>query len=68
MKTDNESIWFEPFPIEVAQKMSATSMLEHLGIEILEAGTDYLKGRMPVDRRTKQPAGVLHGGGLGRSG
>lgn len=34
----------------------------HVGIEIVEAGPDYLKGRMMVDERTRQPAGVLHGG------
>jgi 1,4-dihydroxy-2-naphthoyl-CoA hydrolase len=36
--------------------------MEHLGIEYLEVGDDYLKGRMPVDNRTKQTAGILHGG------
>jgi len=34
----------------------------HLGIEILESPVDCLKARMPVDHRTCQPAGVLHGG------
>lgn len=62
MKTANESIWFESFPVEVAQRMAADCLIEHLGIEIVEAGNDYLKGRMPVDQRTKQPGGVLHGG------
>ena len=37
-------------------------MLEHLGIEYTEIGPDYLSGRMPVDERTKQPYGLLHGG------
>ncbi len=37
-------------------------MLDHLGIEFLEIGDDYLKARMPVDRRTTQPFGILHGG------
>jgi 1,4-dihydroxy-2-naphthoyl-CoA hydrolase len=35
---------------------------EHLGIEITEVGKDYLCGKMPVDQRTKQPFGLLHGG------
>jgi 1,4-dihydroxy-2-naphthoyl-CoA hydrolase len=38
------------------------TMLSTLGIEFLEAGDDWLKGRMPVDGRTHQPFGLLHGG------
>lgn len=37
-------------------------MVGHLGIEMTELGVDYLVGRMPVDRRTHQPFGLLHGG------
>jgi len=37
-------------------------LVEHLGIEFLEFGADFLKARMPVDSRTRQPAGILHGG------
>ncbi len=37
-------------------------MIGWLGIEFVEAGDDYLRMRMPVDHRTKQPAGLLHGG------
>lgn len=37
-------------------------MVDHLGIEFLEVGDDYVKARMPVDRRTIQPFGLLHGG------
>jgi len=37
-------------------------MLTHLGIEFLEIGEENLTARMPVDRRTLQPAGILHGG------
>lgn len=40
----------------------SSSMAEHLGIEFLEIGEDFLTARMPVDHRTKQPFGVLHGG------
>ena len=40
----------------------AHSLIGHLGIEFLEVGDDWLKGRMPVDARTHQPFGVLHGG------
>ena len=38
------------------------SMVAHLGIEFLEIGPDFLMARMPVDRRTVQPIGILHGG------
>ena len=38
------------------------TLLTTLGIEFVEAGDDWLKGRMPVDGRTHQPFGLLHGG------
>ena len=38
------------------------TMVEHLGIELTELGPDYLCGKMPVDHRTHQPMGLLHGG------
>lgn len=56
------SIWFNGFPIEEVNKRNNTCMPGHVGIELLEAGEDYLKGRMPVDQRTRQPYGILHGG------
>lgn len=37
-------------------------MLQHIGIEYTEVGSDYLCGKMPVDARTMQPLGLLHGG------
>lgn len=37
-------------------------MVEHLGIEVTEVGKDYICGKMPVDKRTRQPFGLLHGG------
>lgn len=38
------------------------TLVEHLGIELTEVGPDSLSGRMPVDHRTRQPVGLLHGG------
>ena len=38
------------------------SLITHLGIEFTEAGDGYLIARMPVDKRTHQPFGILHGG------
>lgn len=42
--------------------MGMGTMGEYIGIELTEVGADYLKARMPVDHRTKQPYGLLHGG------
>ena len=42
--------------------MNRGNMLEHLGIEFVEATADSLTARMPVDHRTRQPMGLLHGG------
>ena len=37
-------------------------MVEHLGIEVTKIGGDYIEAKMPVDHRTHQPYGLLHGG------
>ncbi|WP_343852992.1 hotdog fold thioesterase [Algoriphagus jejuensis] len=42
--------------------ISKNTMVDHLGIEFTAAGEDYLEATMPVDHRTKQPMGLLHGG------
>jgi len=47
---------------DVFIQMSKNTLSDHLGIEFLEKGEDYLIARMPVDHRTKQPFGLLHGG------
>lgn len=56
------AIWHDSFPLEYADEHGGGCTIGHLGIEIVEAGDDFLKGRMPVDMRTRQPAGALHGG------
>ncbi len=43
-------------------RMNKGNMAEFLGIEYTEVGTDYICAKMPVDARTKQPMGLLHGG------
>ena len=48
--------------VEVLNQMSKGNMVEHLGIEFLEIGKNFIKARMPVDKRTMQPLGLLHGG------
>lgn len=55
-------IWKNPTTLEQLKERAKGTMIEHLGIEYLEIGENYLKARMPVDWRTRQPAGILHGG------
>ena len=49
-------------PLERVNAMAKNTMVELLGIVVTEIGDDYLIGTMPVDHRTHQPAGLLHGG------
>ena len=44
------------------QEFSKNTMVEHLGIEFLELGKNFISAKMPVDHRTHQPMGLLHGG------
>ncbi len=55
-------LWKTVPTLERLKERSAHTLVEHVGIEYLEIGDDYLKARMPVDHRTKQPDGILHGG------
>ncbi len=56
------SIWQKKWALDNLNALSRNTMVRHLGIEYTEIGEDYLKARMPADERTKQPAGLLHGG------
>lgn len=56
------AIWKQEPNLEKLKERGRNTAVEHLGIEITEVGDDYLKGTMPVDHRTKQPLGLLHGG------
>jgi 1,4-dihydroxy-2-naphthoyl-CoA hydrolase len=56
------SIWHDVPSPEVANAFAAGNLVGHLGIEFVDAGPDHLTARMPVDGRTLQPMGVLHGG------
>lgn len=55
-------IWFREFTVEQAAQIVRNTMIEHVGIEFVEIGDDFIRGRMPVDHRTRQPFGILHGG------
>ena len=55
-------IWKKPTTLEVLTQTSANTAVSHLGIEFVEVGDDFLRARVPVDERTRQPFGLLHGG------
>ena len=48
--------------IDRIHSRSTSTMVENLGIEIIDVGKNFISGKMPVDERTKQPFGLLHGG------
>lgn len=48
--------------LEQAKAFCEVNMMKHLGIELTSIDADHVAGRMPVDHRTKQPLGLLHGG------
>lgn len=56
------TLWRTTPTLETLNRMSAGSAVSHLGIEFIEIGDDYLIAQMPVDQRTRQPLGLLHGG------
>ena len=56
------TLFKSPYNLETLRQFDQNNMPGYLGIEYLELGDDYLLGRMPVNERTKQPFGLLHGG------
>ena len=61
-REDMKSIWKKEITLDEINQFGAGCMVEHVHIEMVEKGSDYLKATMPVDHRTKQPYGLLHGG------
>lgn len=57
-----EPIWLNQPTLEQVNGLKKDTLAESLEINITAIGNDYLTGTMPVDRRTKQPFGLLHGG------
>ena len=49
-------------PLSLINSMNKNTLMEKLGIECIELGEDYVISKMPVDHRTHQPMGLLHGG------
>lgn len=56
------AIWKKPISLEEITRVHVGTTVAHLGIEMLEIGDDFLRARVPVDARTRQPFGLLHGG------
>lgn len=59
---ETKKIWSRDFTLAELNAFSAGNMAAQLGIEFTEIGPDFLRARMPVDERTRQPVGLLHGG------
>ena len=56
------SLWKQAVSIEILKSIHVDTAVERLGIEFLEVGDDFIRARVPVDKRTRQPYGLLHGG------
>lgn len=55
-------IWQKNLSVEDLNNQTRNCIEEHLGIKIVEIGDNSIQATMPVDHRTKQPFGLLHGG------
>lgn len=55
-------VWKKHIDIEELTRSHIDTAVSHLGMEFLEVGDDFIRGRVPVDKRTQQPFGLLHGG------
>ena len=56
------SLWHHTPSLEQINRSHENTAVSQMGIEFTDVGDDYLVARMPVDARTRQPAGLLHGG------
>jgi uncharacterized protein (TIGR00369 family) len=55
-------IWKKELSVEQLARDHVDTAVSNLGIEFLEIGDDFIRARAPVDARTRQPYGILHGG------
>ncbi|MCF6262282.1 MAG: hotdog fold thioesterase [Xanthomonadales bacterium] len=62
MSTKTMSIWKQQFTLEQLNKMSPNTLLANLDIQFVAFTDNSLSASMPVDHRTHQPMGILHGG------
>jgi len=58
----SDAFWKKPLDLQALNAFCRDSLVSNLGIEFTEFGDDYLRASMPVDSRTMQPLGHLHGG------
>jgi 1,4-dihydroxy-2-naphthoyl-CoA hydrolase len=56
------AIWKQSTDLDRVNAWNRNTLVEHLGMRVTEIGEDFVRGTMPVDARTKQPFGLLHGG------
>lgn len=56
------SIWKKPATVAAINELCKGTMCEHVGMAVTELGLDYIKGTLPVDARTQQHMGIIHGG------
>jgi len=56
------AIWKQSVDLDRINAWNSNTLIEHLGMRVTEIGDDWLRGTMPVDARTFQPYGLLHGG------
>ncbi|HNR91649.1 MAG TPA: hotdog fold thioesterase, partial [Dokdonella sp.] len=56
------SLWSQAIDLDRINASRSGTLVEHLDIRVTEVGDDWLRGTMPVDARTHQPFGLLHGG------
>ncbi len=56
------AVWKQPVSVEELTRIHVDTAVQQLGIEFLEVGDDFIRARVPVDTRTRQPYGLLHGG------
>lgn len=59
---NSQVLWQTPISVQILTDIHHGTAVEHLGIEFLEVGPDFIRARVPVDERTRQPYGLLHGG------
>ncbi|MDP9044521.1 MAG: hotdog fold thioesterase [Pseudomonadota bacterium] len=55
-------IWKKEVSVSILTQAHHDTAVQRLGIEFLEVGDDFIRARVPVDARTRQPYGILHGG------
>ena len=55
-------VWQKPISVAELTAMHVDTAVALLGMEFLEVGDDFIRARVPVDKRTRQPYGLLHGG------